>query len=91
MVTRDEDDPRNKEEGERGPGGVRMIVYSDMSWSIAITRFKKEMRAPGSPMFEELSKMKVGRAEEVKGGVLGPWVIIRADFPLLHCFVLSPI
>jgi hypothetical protein len=67
MVTRDKDDPRNKEEGERGPGGVRIVIPADLFDFAAVAR----MRAPGSPMFEELSKMKVGRAEEVKGGSSG--------------------
>ena len=68
MITRDKDDPRNKEKGERGPGGVRMVVWDDFSNSGGTFCFLDQMLSPGSPMFEELSKMKVGRAEELKGG-----------------------
>ncbi len=71
MVTRDEDDPRNNEEGERGPGGIRMVVESDLMLRDAMVLFSEQMRAPGSPMSEELSKMKVRMAEEVKGGSPG--------------------
>ena len=59
MVTRDEDDPRNKEEGETGPGGVRMVVESDLFDDAAHSHYWDAMLAPGSPMFEELSKLKV--------------------------------
>ena len=73
MITRDKDDPRNKEEGETGPGGVRMVVAADMFNDM--TRFHEQMLRPGSPMAEELSKMKVRRADELKGCVgLGPWI-----------------
>ena len=68
MVTRDKDDPRNEEEGERGPGGVRMVVEDDLYNTGGNDRFLDQMRRPGSPMDEELSKMKVGRAEELTGG-----------------------
>ena len=68
MVLRDEDDPRNEEEGERGPGGVRMVVWDDLYNTDGNSCFKDQMLSPGSPMFEELSKMKVGRAEELTGG-----------------------
>ncbi len=70
MVTRDKEDPRNKEEGERGPGGVRMVIPADLVHQDARTRFSEQMRAPGSPMFEELSKMKVGGPRRSRG-VLG--------------------
>ncbi len=65
MVTRDKNDPRNKEEVETGPGGVRMVVMADLfSNGVVTERFEKDMLTPGSRMFDELSKMKVGRAEE---------------------------
>jgi hypothetical protein len=60
MATRAEDDPRNNEPGERGPGGVRMVVVADLCNQHVIRRFSEQMKAPGSPMFEEISKMKVG-------------------------------
>jgi hypothetical protein len=59
MVMRDKDDPRNNEPGERGPGGVRMVIPADLFDYPAEFLFKARMNAPGSPMFEELSKMKV--------------------------------
>ncbi len=74
MVTRDKDDPRNKEEGERGPRGVRMVVEDDLVCFVAADMFQEQMEAPGSPMFEELSKMMVGWAGDFKGeesGLLG--------------------
>ena len=78
MVTRDKDDPRNKEEGEMGPGGVRMVVMADMRNDAAMVRFWAEMHARGSRMYEELSKMKVRGAADHPGalnGVLGTWDI----------------
>jgi hypothetical protein len=65
MVARDKDDRRNREEGESGPGGVRMVVEADLMNEDALGWFWDQMNEPGSPMFEELSKMEVGRAEEV--------------------------
>jgi hypothetical protein len=62
MVTRDKDDPRNKKAGEMGPGGVRMVVQADLIYFGAYLLCNRRMKAPGSPMFEELSKKKVGRA-----------------------------
>jgi hypothetical protein len=69
MVMRDKNDARNKEAGERGPGGVRMVVERDFRNMDAINRFMREMRAPGSRMYDEVSKMKVGRAAELPGGL----------------------
>jgi hypothetical protein len=71
MVTRDREDPRNKEEGERGPGGVRMVVMRDLLNSGGIDKFYAEMRAPGSHLYDEISKMKVGRAAELPGALIG--------------------
>jgi hypothetical protein len=59
MVARDKDDPRNKDDGEMGPGGVRMVVEKDLFEVRGMLRFHKQMLAQGNPMFEELSKMKV--------------------------------
>jgi hypothetical protein len=71
MITRDKNDQRNKEEGERGPGGVRMVVERDVRNPDAISRFVEEMRAPGSRMYDEISKMKVGRAAELPRALIG--------------------
>jgi hypothetical protein len=71
MVTRDKDDPRNKEEGERGPGGVRIVVMDDLTDHYARAGFRHQMRVPGSPMFEKLSKMKVGKGRGGQGGSSG--------------------
>jgi hypothetical protein len=62
MVMRDKDDPRNEEEGEMGPGGIQMVVEEDMGNDAGHKRFCAEMLAPGSRMYDELSKTKVGRA-----------------------------
>jgi hypothetical protein len=67
MVTRDKDDPRNEEAGERGPGGVRMVVVADIINGTAIDLHGAQMHSPGNPFIEELSRMKVGRAEALKG------------------------
>ena len=67
MVTRDKDDPRNKEEGETGRRGVRMVVVEDLHNAPALERFRAEMETPGSRMSEELSKMRVRRAAEIQG------------------------
>jgi hypothetical protein len=62
MVTRDKDDPRNNEEGERGHGGVRMVVEDDVANDDAQRWFwgKLLLRPDGHMFDEELSKMKVG-------------------------------
>jgi hypothetical protein len=74
MVTRDEDDPRNKEEGEMGPGGVRMVVMRDLRSLDNVDQFIDEMLTPGSRMYDEVSKMKVGKAAELPGGLdRGSW------------------
>jgi hypothetical protein len=69
MITRDKNDPRNKEEGERGPGGVRMVVMQDLQNIGAIDSFIQEMLSPGSRLYDEVSKMKVGKAAELPGGL----------------------
>ena len=82
MITRDKDDLRNKEEGEMGRRGVRMVVMADLQNDSALSRFWAEMEAPGSRMYEELSKMRVKGAAERAGAlnaVLGPWDITQAD------------
>jgi hypothetical protein len=88
MVTRDEDDPRNKEEGESGPGGVRMVVPDDLFVDAAMNWYGNEELAPGRPMFEELSNMKVrdgrGAPSRAAGMVIDPWAAFTSSlFPLL--------
>ncbi len=65
MVKRDKNDPRNGAEGERGPGGARVVDARDIPNGDGSRRFNAKMMEPGSPMLEKLSKMKVGRPEDV--------------------------
>lgn len=61
MVTRDKNDPRNEAEGELGVGidaGTRLIVKGDVNSVAGYEGFCEKMRAPGSCLFEKLSKLK---------------------------------
>lgn len=61
MVTRDEDDPRNEEEGEMNCRGERLVVMGELQNGAAIVAFMYEMKSPGSHMYDELQKLKVRR------------------------------
>ena len=67
MITRDKDDARNKEEGEMGRRGVRMVVTADLENMPAMRRFWAEMVDPGSRMYEELSNMRVRGLQSIPG------------------------
>jgi hypothetical protein len=71
MITRAKDDPRNKKDGEMGPGGVRMVVRKDLRNPDAIKRFMREMNTPGSRMYNETFDMKVRRAAGFPGDLVG--------------------
>ncbi len=62
MITRDKDDPRNKEECEMGPGGLRLVIVGDLLHDDAMQTFRKEMDSPGSRLYGEISGMKMSRA-----------------------------